>query len=515
MDVALDRTRVLVGPVIGGLFGGGVSILLEIDRSKTLEAILISRNGVEQTVVVHLSKRKPGTFTFSGLIPGCRFVFSVPELGVRCDFRTPQSAHAPWYALSCNKRRHLEELISDGKQTLWDHLADRMEDLGQAAPAGVIHMGDQVYADSDFYTGDTSSPSGRWLTKASEEYPDSPEDQARFIVSHHDEVLEEFQNEYRALWNIKGVARTLASTFNYMIPDDHECVDDLGDGDGDVFDSPSAFPTTGRQAIIKIGAESINLYQRQLSHGGMVDASSVAGKYYFSIESAVTNTRVLVLDTRLARTFSQGAEGELYDAQINGGWRNPMAMLGAEQTEWLMKQFRAATERNLVIVSPIPPVLLSRPLNRLGSHIVNDLLGLWAADKFGDDLDRLMNLLAGWKLALPYSRRVFILSGDSHMMGETVLHHRETGEVIARQFVSSPISNDVPSKLSTALAKAATELSETSGSFGCLSFEHKSWEGGLNFGVLHPNASVPHKAFRWVMMAPHHASDQSSCCVAV
>ncbi|CAN0512328.1 unnamed protein product, partial [Ectocarpus sp. 12 AP-2014] len=159
-------------------------------------------------------------------------------------------------SVSCNCHTHIEKL------GLWDRLSTVVGDIDC-----VLHLGDQIYADEDFgaKSGSSMRFDSAWqacLTML-EDVDRSGWDALR------PQLLECYRRTYRkwvayvrvggtATWNFPFVAKVLASTANYMICDDHEFVDDLGD------EPEHSNNTTPDFYVARVGYQVYCEYQKQL-----------------------------------------------------------------------------------------------------------------------------------------------------------------------------------------------------------------------------------------------------------
>lgn len=464
--------RVLCGPVLGRAHGLEARVLLEVDEAARLSCIARSAvSGVQaaQASVV-FEARRPGVFILRDLAPKSTFVYEIAtEAGLvlnRGRLRTLPEECAGEDALamgvvSCNQIFATKELLGEGDVDPWQSLAERVDtgclDL-------VIHLGDQVYADHDFYRvkkGKCSRAAFNPRQKALGHYCAYQDGLALVndlsgpqLLEKEDEICEVYRRVYRDTWGHPTTARVLANVPNLMMGDDHELRDDWGDDPGDLVDSPDVF-------VVRCGYRVFLEYQHQLFE----DADfSVHGpqslrrdwrKDYFHFRLLGGQLGVMTLDTRMhhCHPLSDSPDGSplLGDRQ----WKDieaslaPAGALGGEQTDLLL------------VCSPLPVCYLDPQVSAFMAEKLElpDLHGHFATKANAPEQRRLLLRLAAWQAAKP-RRKVIILSGDVHAGCETLIEVPAPGAKRQKlwQLLSSPVSNKNLAKWESVLCRTSLRL---------------------------------------------------------
>ena len=188
--------------IVGDVTGSTVRILYDaVDRSLVLSSLYVELLGQEphvtpsqaQSVVI---QNAPGVVLFVGLVPGHAYtvqfgrgLLKEPEA---VEFRTFANAFpVRVLALSCDRWRE------DGDNEGWEQL---LSVEGKSWDA-MLHLGDQIYADSVFR---------------------APFDNVTF-----EGMLEAFRGLYREQWGRPLMQRVLRQGAHWMLPDDHEIVNNF------------------------------------------------------------------------------------------------------------------------------------------------------------------------------------------------------------------------------------------------------------------------------------------------
>jgi len=143
----------------------------------------------------------------------------------------------------------------------------------------------------------------------------------------------------------------------------------------------------------------------------------------------------------------------------------------------------------VMFATPVPPVLFSCTLTKIGSRFVNDCSGQFAFGH-GEDLVRLLNVLAAWKEA-DNTREVGIYSGDIHVGKHTDIIK---DGVLIRQMIASSVGNHGADWKGQAAMKMLGWLQQDVGGGWCFN-HHDSVYADRNYGIAHacwpnPNAQV-------------------------
>ncbi|CAN0045981.1 unnamed protein product, partial [Laminaria digitata] len=173
------------------------------------------------------------------------------------------------------------------KVGLWERLARVAGDLDC-----VLHLGDQIYADTDFGAKKEGGVMFESAWRASNTILASvPKNE---WTNHRAKILECYRKTYRTTWNIPAVATVLASAANYMICDDHEFVDNLGD------EPEHSNPETVEFYIARVGYQVYCEYQMQLLKDLDVTDASLKPYYAFKLSPKVG---FFMTDNRVERSL--------------------------------------------------------------------------------------------------------------------------------------------------------------------------------------------------------------------
>lgn len=138
----------------------------------------------------------------------------------------------------------------------------------------------------------------------------------RRLVSHSDAenyliAVESFRNVYRRIWSHRDVAPSLRRGENWMLPDDHDLLNNLG---ADLWSNRTLRPflRAGRQVFYEYQYQlqadmpiSVEALRQCASSGGIDDAACVDADAGVRISRCMIrgNVGVAMLDVRLHRSF--------------------------------------------------------------------------------------------------------------------------------------------------------------------------------------------------------------------
>ncbi len=377
---------VTVGPVVGALTDRTARVLAEVDDDVSVSVTLTDANGqVTGSGPLPLEAHRPQVFAFDGLAPGTAYTVGFvgaasPQPG---SFRTLDSQPTVLRigAVSCNKH---------GAAAAWQAVRAEVETLDL-----LVHAGDQIYPSQDLFDESVAD----WETMGSAAAP---------------VIRERYREVYRSSWTRPATRDVLAHVPNLMIWDDHEVRNNWGTREED-RDSATPGHQVGLQA-----REVYRAYQGALA--GPVGANGEhEGHLHVQGEMAV-----LFLDLHGARAFAPDPG---------------FPMLGAAQRAAVEAAFAAGgaleQARALVVVSSLPPVLLSPWLLTGLGPLVESMKGQWAHARHRPEQRWLLDLLRSWQA--DGDRAVLLLCGDLHI-GVQRTEIRHGGEVF-EQMISSPISH--------------------------------------------------------------------------
>lgn len=354
---------VIVGPVVGAVSTHSARILLEVDTDCEITPKCVPEPEATPESF-DLKAGAPVTITLTGLTPDQGYVVTFagakPQPTATAARFTTQPVEAPRAvriaAVSCNKVLW----DRDGATDVWAHLANR-------CAAGdfdlVLHLGDQVYGDSDHVlhdadgnrVADGTDPDRAGLDKMKdEEKQASAYMQGLQLIaglpsdewwSHSKAIRELYRDIYRQTWSKNATATVLCSQMNAMVLDDHEIVDDWGDTDEDksVGKGP---PYTARTFVALQAYGVYREYQMSLREnvsplalGPSSAPSDGLGPPAFSMFSVNQHVGVAMLDIRACHSFhADGSEQKrpyLGDEQVR--LRRCMACSNADGPQLLTR----------------------------------------------------------------------------------------------------------------------------------------------------------------------------------
>jgi len=493
--------NVILGPVVGHVTDTTARILLETDKATTIR--LDAKTAAHPPVSVEAAakgKGFPTVFELKGLKPGTAYSVSIegatPPPVQTATFKTISArSEGPTRIaiISCNK----VFFDSTGHADLWDDLAKRAKN-GEIDM--VLHIGDQVYADSDFYfVEDTSGPANLRTSKSGYEGDadaavssrDKHKDHSAYYTalnsikdlppeewdSHRTDILEIYRAVYRSTWGKYSTAMALASVPNYMVLDDHEITDDWGDEEEHkqikTLNSPVNF-------VANCGWQVWNEYQAQLWQ----DVPDLrTGLQRAHIFHKVHDIGIAIVDVRASKTFLR-APGKI-----------SRPYLGDEQ--WA--EFESALApgglyddvRNLIVCSPVPVAFMSpKTTKALARTVADDMIGLWTGN--GElELPHLLDLLWKWKTTKKH-REVTIAAGDIHIGVQTTIFrdnlpafHQVTASAIHNSTLGNAVLEVINLASSGSLLGNPCFLCKSAGAkWG---FTHEYLTQGNNYAIVEIN----------------------------
>jgi hypothetical protein len=241
--------------------GSGNFMNVKVSESlETPNPIKHTRKSIEYNVIQHHKidlapeGEPPQALTLSNLTPNRIYsvIFAEGEVLARVTFRTPLESIASLdkslpksiFVASCDR------YIDDKDDLLWKEMAKDVEmHLENFEYFGMAHIGDQIYADAG---------------KASIKIPSISDKERRdeiAIRSIFKEVLEEFRQIYRKTLGRPSVQRILRAGANWMIPDDHEIINNLNKQLLDSLSQPFQF---GKELYIRAGLQVMYEYEYQI-----------------------------------------------------------------------------------------------------------------------------------------------------------------------------------------------------------------------------------------------------------
>lgn len=429
----------------------------------------------------------PSVIILQNLIPGSEYVVSwrgaKPQPGVEAaQFRTIGTVTAKKLNLavvSCNK----VYFDSTGRADLWQDLAER---AGRFEVDAVLHIGDQIYADSDCYFDEngvkqkSSDKSGSAYNNCLKLLENKPKVEWGGM---QEELLGIYRAVYRTTWTKPSTALALASVANYMVLDDHEITDDWGDkGEDQEVQSME----TDKHFVAQVGWQVWCEYQAQL-YVDVPDFARGPDKAY--IHHRIHDVGIILLDIRACKTFLKApncpAEKDFLGEAQWGAIEKVLNKGGA---------FDGV--RQLVVCSPVPVAFLSPTMTATiatGSMgAADDLEGLWTGHGY-DELDDLLALLLDWKRnEVTGPREVTIAAGDIHIGLTTDIYNVSGGrtEKVFTQLTTSAIHNSALPGLALNFIKMASTGLGNSPLIPEWEFDHTFFTQRNNYGLIKLEAAA-------------------------
>lgn len=164
-------------------------------------------------------------------------------------------------------------------------------------------------------------------------------------------------------------------------------------------------------------------------------------------------------------------------------WHRPPLIpnqLGTKQWEDLKQSFKQGGRfkdcKAAIIISTIPIVVFSNPINKLGEKISDDLKEHWQSENLKEQ-GQLLDLFSEWKAG---GKEIVLVGGDIHVGGHTKLYQNGTPKL--SQLITSGIANIDPSFLTKVGYKLFLELYEKLGNGW--EFEHFNFKFKQTYGVV-------------------------------
>ena len=390
---------ILLGPIVGEVTDTSARVVVQAASSATVE-VRLSNAQTEHIGAHSLGRGEVRTFVFDQLAPQVEYAMTVCADGVEVEGRRgrvwtrsadPDSLHL--IAVSCNFT------VRQGRSRLWNRIWEKWVAPGTART--VLHLGDQVYADSAF--ADCLSDIQR-------------NGRGRSVQRR---CKGRFESLYQSAWNDPATREVLSHASNLMMWDDHEVRNSWGGFEEDRDKDSDAY------FVASIARAVFQQYQRALwadvdpsvEHEGHAHTYGKLG--------------LLFLDLRSARSFSFSHE---------------RPYLGTAQWEWIRRELRVgklSQAQSLAIVSPVPICYVSSFSSGQFDGLVSDLRDHWTHPDHLTEFTEMLVEVRRWLAADP-SRCVLFLGGDVHVGGETSIQCRTPDshwEELCRQLITSPVTN--------------------------------------------------------------------------
>ncbi|CAM9767095.1 unnamed protein product [Chrysoparadoxa australica] len=425
-------------------------------------------------------KGRPKVVVVTGLRPDkvVEVAITINEEVRHACFTTP-SDKSQWKIamVSCNNHKLM------ARTGLWERLAKVCHEVD-----AIIHMGDQVYADEDFrrvQTGDTMDDTEKGMESAWVQAKKllSTRDENGLLQEvpveewsrHRTKMVDYYRRCYRSTWNHPAVAAVLASCSNYMILDDHEIVDNLGDlAEHRDHASKDFF-------VAQAGYQAYKEYQEQLYHDVDFEDPTTPAFYSFSVCPSIG---CFMTDNRIERSLRLPVLQDQYKPEA---WKDK-EFLGPAQWErlsgGLADDGEFSSNQVLLLVTPTPAIFLGSHATHSAAKIVGDAVGTWGNLPFEIEQKDLVTQLSGWQ-GKKRNRAAIILGGDIHVGGFSQARLIKQKGCILNEVTSSAIGNyptrdigGMKAVLVEGILKADAKLDFS------FDVEHHDWIFGPNMGFL-------------------------------
>ncbi len=367
-DVTHNSVRVLYEPQTQQ-----DSVQFEVTLFKTSYNFQNAQQMTSKTVTTVANPKtktfKPKIVTFENLETGQAYLISFKN-GKFVDNATfttfsPNNQKLKFLAVACDR------YFDDKDDSYWKHLLETEKQTYH----GIIHMGDQIYADR---------PVREMIAKG---------------VTDEEEMRETFRNVYRKTWSHPSIRSILRHGAHWMFPDDHDILNNL---DREYTNSTfSKIMTAGRQVYFE--------YQYALH----ADYDQMAHIYYW--RQVNDHTVFLYLDTRFERTFSYDSEHTLVGKTQFESFKQALEHYGQNEKV-----------TNMIVFTSVPLAFYSEQMAKIVYKVEKERY-----PNHPDLLDDTIRLL---ELMKPYSDKITLLSGDIHQYVESRICQ---GEKCIKQYVSS------------------------------------------------------------------------------
>ncbi|CAM9753697.1 unnamed protein product [Scytosiphon promiscuus] len=457
----LNDAVILVGPVVGTVTENTGRVLIEVDSEQTVIMEAFMDDESVCTVTKDLRGRTPTVFQLENFEPNkrIRVIVHVADELREARFTTPSADKLDWKiaTVSCNCHTHTERV------KMWNRLSRVIGDVDC-----VLHLGDQIYGDSDFGVRESGEPfESAWHASLTHL---EPLDRAEWD-DNQEQVREFYRNTYRQTWNMPHVTTVLASTANYMICDDHEFTDDLGDEPEHSNPSSLAF------YVATLAYQVYNEYQHQLHEDIDVTDPSIKPYYAFKLSPRVG---FFMTDNRVERSLHK-AQGSI------ASWEDRNFM-GPAQWDRITDAFENdfASCDMVLFGTPTPLVFLSQKATSIAQKKIDDARGTWGHSDFQNEQKALTKLLSDWQSAQE-NRAVITIGGDVHMGGFTdswASDDHDGCEIPLHQMTASAVGNTPEGGMNMAREAALRSAMHADERLFEFKMKHHEWIYGPNYGMV-------------------------------
>eukprot|EP00301_Raphidiophrys_heterophryoidea_P005515 c12305_g1_i1.p1 GENE.c12305_g1_i1~~c12305_g1_i1.p1 ORF type:complete len:529 (-),score=122.64 c12305_g1_i1:185-1771(-) len=475
----------VVGPVVGYVTQNSARVLVEVDEACQVNMVLRSAGGAEATQTVNAVAMRPAVLVFESLAPdtlykinlsfGAETLNGCGTVRTFAERRAQGGRQSRIGVVSCNK---IYVSKRPARKDVWEKLAGETR-AGKLDV--VLHLGDQVYSDNDYYKVMNGLESlDQMLKEAKDAGEDNKFGRAMKLLegktraefdAYGPQIEECFREIYRETWSWPPTAAVLANVSNVMMVDDHEIRDDWGQNPEDYDKNSSVY------FVAEAGYRVTLEYQNSLMSAVLPVAET---KDHFVIPdlvpSCASKVGVLAIDTRgkafRQPTFPYTDKSEPYPFLGTAQWNDVSSALAANGS--------LENVDVLVLACGIPIAWLGEHLTNKVAKKINDFEGMFSATRNIKELERLLTELLAWK-ERKAGRRMVMIGGDVHLGAITHLYHNH--KLFCEQLTSSAIAN-VQLTYSEALTMSFLLKLNTTGMPAGFSFSQREAEFRNNYGVV-------------------------------
>jgi hypothetical protein len=312
----------------------------------------------------------PRVLQLNNLFPNTNHVVKIrvrDVLDTEVSFKTVAPLSDGFLVASCNR------VLEDRDVTTLKEISKLKN---QENPTAMVHLGDQVYCD--------------YVPKLALKQEDV----------RYEWIVEQFRECYRKTWGIGIMQSILRSGANWMLPDDHEVINNV---------SPEMLNDPVKSLIIKAGMQVFKEYQFSLLRDPQDDAS---WNPFYSFPLENKNVKGQLLDLRFERV-----------ANFNS--RHPL--VAKDQWKYLDKAL--ISQEKVYVFSNLPLLFIPTTLTHIAYWFEKDTMASYPT-VLRDTLDVLNHFC-------DVGKEVTIFAGDVHLYADSLLT-REDCKI--RQVITSGIS---------------------------------------------------------------------------
>lgn len=471
-DYFRARQKIKTGPIIGKVTSTTARILVEFEHSGYVTMKLSSKkNNRSFLILENVLGLTPMVFKFENLEPSTQYHVSVSTSiqdsleEVHSSFKTltekfDHDSSLKIAIVSCNDIHYVKTIPE--KLNLWTDMAQKAE---QGEIDYVLHIGDQLYLDSDDWYGKQTSAHAVAKLLYGGNYLQNKE-QIREIIRH----------EYRKNFNFKPTKVLLANAPNLMILDDHEIHND--------FSRDPNFRTEGTwENFWSNQARYVYYqYQRQLREDIDFKKYEETSGEFFSESIFDDKIGFFFMDHRANRVWHNKNSEKNDRISID----NIEPYLDNNQKEHFYNSLKTKFKDTqfLFIVSTIPVFMVSKETNRyLAESNSEDFKELWTYDH-SEDLIIFFNELRTWK-NLKKNRELILIGGDMHFAFHSdILYKNET---LFKQMTTSGIVMNKNDFNSTEFIDSVMTLKQCIGQHLDYCIKHHDLDSNYNYAIIEMN----------------------------